>query len=116
MILSHPLNDCSGVWANPPMPAMLHRLVMEPSSLGGPGHRGGDVVLVRDVAAHGNGPPAGFGRLGVDLGRHGRDGIGGDIEAGHGGAFGGEAARRGAPDARAGAGDERPPAPCNDPV
>ena len=28
MILSHPLSDCSGVWANPPMPAMLHRLVM----------------------------------------------------------------------------------------
>ena len=28
MILSQPLSDCSGVWAKPPMPAMLHRLVM----------------------------------------------------------------------------------------
>ena len=32
MIWSHPLRDCSGVWANPPMPATLHRLVMWPSS------------------------------------------------------------------------------------
>ncbi len=32
MILSQPLRDWSGVWANPPMPAMLHRLVIGPSS------------------------------------------------------------------------------------
>ena len=51
MILSQPLNDCSGVWANPPMPAMLHRLVMEPSSSRGPRHGGGDGVLVGHVAA-----------------------------------------------------------------
>ena len=31
MILSQPLSDCSGVWANPPMPAMLHRFVIWPS-------------------------------------------------------------------------------------
>ena len=34
MILSQPLSDCSGVWANPPMPAMLHRLVMCPAPRG----------------------------------------------------------------------------------
>ena len=101
MILSQPLSDCSGVWAKPPMPAMLHRLVMGPSSSRGPGHGAGDRVLVGDVAAQRDGPPAGPGRLRVDLGRHGLDGVRGHVEAGHRGALGGQAARRGPPDARA---------------
>ena len=109
MILSQPLNDCSGVWANPPMPAMLHRLVMGPSSSPACGHGGGDGVLVGDVAAQRDGPPAGLGGLRVDLGRHGLDGVRGDVEAGHGGALGGQPARRGPPDARTGAGDQRHP-------
>ncbi len=54
-------------------------------------------------------PPA-VGRLRVDLGRHGLDGVRGHVEAGHRGALGGQAARRGPPDARTGAGDHGHPA------
>ena len=77
--------------------------------LAGLRHGRGDGVLVRDVAAQRDGPPAGLGGLDVDLRRHGLDGIGGDVEAGHGGALGGQPARRGPPDARTRAGDHAPP-------
>ena len=113
MILSHPLSDCSGVWANPPMPAMLQRLVMAPSSSPAWATAAATAVLVGHVAAHRDGPPTGLGRLRVDLRGHGCDGVLGHVEAGHRGALGGQAARRGAADARARAGHHGHPAACS---
>ena len=109
-----PDGDCSVVWAKPPTPAMLHRLVMAPSSSArcetAAVTPSSSVTSQRTATAR---PPASAASR-SDLLRHRCDGVLGHVEAGHRTTLGRQPPCRGPTDSRARARDERDPPRGND--
>ena len=107
MILSHPLERLLGRVGEPADARDVAQVCDVAQLLAGLRHGSADGILVGHVAAQRDGAPAGGGGLPVDLGGHRVDGVLRHVEARHRGTLGGQAARRGSPDARSGPGDDR---------